>query len=254
MKLIDLLAILGALAWTPHLFGIVKQWLTKSKIRVITQRNAEIGFTTFGPIFNIRLAFSVEHKDIVISDFKLRIKHESGEERLFEWQAITQQVGKMTTPDSKVIPYEKEQSVLAIKLNKKDIEERFIKFHETSFISTKQDYETKVAKKFTYLKDEGKYNPTEFLREPEMIDLYSFNKHAFPWKQGRYTVSLEIKSPEKFKIVDNILEFNLLPIDIEELSKNKDFIELEYKRLFIGSLDEDENIIWNWRHPLLIKT
>ena len=90
MKLIDWIAVLGALAWTPHLIGMFKQWIIKSKIRVITHRNAEIGFTTFGPIFNIRLAFAVEHRDIVVSDLKIRLKHESGEEKVFEWQGITQ--------------------------------------------------------------------------------------------------------------------------------------------------------------------
>tara|TARA_R110002095_G_scaffold103626_4_gene90832 strand:- start:47 stop:349 length:303 start_codon:yes stop_codon:yes gene_type:complete len=93
MKLIDWIAILGALAWTPHLVGIVKNWLTKSKVRIITQREVEIGFTTYGPIFNLRLAFSVENKDIVISDLKICVTHESGEERIFEWEGITQHMG-----------------------------------------------------------------------------------------------------------------------------------------------------------------
>jgi len=254
MKLIDWIAILGALAWTPHIIGIIKQWMTKSKIQVITHRNSEIGFTTYGPIFNIRLAFAVEHKDIVISDLKIKVKHESGEERIFEWQGITQQIGKMTTPDASVMPFEKEQSVLAIKLTKKDIEERHIRCQETSFISTKQEYEIKALKKLTYLKDEGKYDADTFLREPEMKELYSFNKQAFPWKQGKYTVTIEIQSPEKFEIVDNVREFSLTPLDIEGLSKNKDFIEPEYRRMLSGSIGKNEHIVWQWRYPALIKT
>lgn len=119
MTAIDWIAILGALAWTPHLIDMIKKWITKAKIRVITQKSAEIGFSTFGPIINIRLAFSVDHRDIVISDMKIRLKHESGEEKLFEWQGITQQVGKMTAPGAGVMPIEKENSVLAVKLNQK---------------------------------------------------------------------------------------------------------------------------------------
>jgi len=119
VKIIDWLAILGALAWTPHLIGILNSWLTKSKIRIITQKNVEIGFTTFGQIFNLRLAFAVENKDIVITDLKVKLRHESGEEKTFEWQGITQQIGKMTMPDSGVMQQEKEHSVLAIKLKSK---------------------------------------------------------------------------------------------------------------------------------------
>ena len=115
MKAIDWIAILGALAWAPHLIALIRDWITKSKVRVITQREVEIGFTTYGPIFNLRLAFSVENKDLVISDLRVRLTHESGEERLFEWQGMTQHMGRMTLPDASAMPIEKEQTVLAIK-------------------------------------------------------------------------------------------------------------------------------------------
>jgi hypothetical protein len=254
VELIDWIAVFGALAWTPHLLSIFKQWITKSKIRVITHRNAEIGFTTHGPIFNIRIAFSVEHRDIVVSDLKIRLKHESGEEKVFEWQGITQQVGKMTAPDSSVMPFEKEQSVLAIKLNEKEIEERFIKCQEASFIASKQEYESKAIKKIAYLKAEDKYDAKAFLREQEMTELYSFNKHAFPWKQGKYLVTIEIQSPEKFEIVDDKREFLLSHLDIEELAKNKDMIERDYQRIMLGSQEGGEEIVWQWRSPSLVKT
>lgn len=222
--------------------------------RIITQKSVEIGFTTFGPIFNIRLAFAVEHKDIVVSDIRIRLKHESGEERLFEWQGITQHLGKMKLPDSRDMPYEKEHSVLAIKLNQKDIEERFVRFQEPTFINSQREYIEKATRKMVYLKAEEKYNAEKFLREQEMTDLYNFNKHAFPWKQGRYRVTIEMHSPEKFEVIDNVREFDFTPIDIERLEKNKEQLEIDYKRLVVG-LDEDEDdAIWQWCNPVLIKT
>ena len=148
MTFIDWLAVLGALAWAPHLIGLVRDWLVKSKVRIITQRQVEIGFTTYGPIFNLRMAFSVENKDIVISELKIRLTHESGEERIFEWQGITQYLGKMTLPDAVAMPFEKEQSVLAIKLNQKDIEERFIRFQESLFLINQNEQLAKVIKNY----------------------------------------------------------------------------------------------------------
>ena len=251
MNLIDWLAILGALAWTPHLLNLLRDWLTKSKVRVITQREVELGFTTYGPIFNIRLAFSVENKDIVISDLKIRLTHESGEERVFEWQGITQHMGKMTLPDSSAMPFEKEQSVLAIKLNQKDIEERFVKFQDPAYLATQREYASKAAKKMAYLKAEEKYKPEAFLRESEMTDLYSFNKHAFSWKSGKYTASIEMQSPEQFDLVDNVRVFDLTPLDIEKMEKNKDLLELDYKRIIAGG---EEKITWQWCNPALTKT
>jgi len=70
-----------------------------------------------------------------------------------------------------------------------------------------------------YLKSEGKYDPVKFLREQEMTDLYSFTKHAFPWKQGKYTVTIEMQSPENFSLVGNQRKFSLTSADIEKLEK-----------------------------------
>ena len=151
------------------------------------------------------------------------------------------------------MPFEKEQSVLAIKLNEKEIEERFIKCQDASFIASKQEYESKAIKKIAYLKAEDKYEAEVFLREQEMTELYSFNKHAFPWKQGKYQVVIEIQSPEKFEIVDDKREFLLSHLDIEELSKNKDMIEQEYQRMMLGSQDGDKEVVWQWRKPSLVK-
>lgn len=253
MKIIDWIAILGALAWLPHAISASRNWLAVAKIRIITHKNAEIGFSTFGPIFNIRLAFAVEHKDIVISDMKIRIKHESGEEKVFEWQGITQQVGKMTAPGAGVMPFEKEQSVLAIKLNQKEVEERFIRCQESSFIVKKEEYEEKCVKKISYLKSENKYDAKAFLREQEMTELYSYIKHAFPWKQGKYVMTIEIQSPEKFRLIDNGREFLLSHLDVEELSKNKNQIEEAYKCNAESNSEEKKEPVWLWRYPLLIK-
>jgi hypothetical protein len=254
LEFIDGIAILGALAWTPHLITLIKNYLTKPKVRIITSRSAEIGFTSLGPILNLHLAFSVEHKDVVVSDLKIRLKHSSGEERIFEWQGIKQSVGTMTTPDAGSMPFEKEHSVLAIKLNQAQIEERFIRFQDVAFITSKKKYENDAIKKIAYLKAERKYDADEFLREQEMTELYSFNKHAFPWKEGEYIASIEIESPEEFILADNVRNFSLSSVDIEELSKNKDMIEMDYKRMLVAQKEGDPEIAWQWRSAMLIKT
>ncbi|MDF9401588.1 hypothetical protein [Vibrio sp. 1180_3] len=252
MEFVDVAAVLGALAWTPHLISVARNYFTKSKIRIITNKTAEIGFTTYGPIFNLRIAFSVENKDIVVSDLIVKLKHESGEERVFAWQGITQSVGKMTTPEA-TVPFEKEQSVLAVKLNQFNIEELFIRCQEPKFIAEKQEIESIAVEKLTYLKDENQFEIASFLRSQEMIDLYKYNKQAFPWKAGKYTLTFELSSPQDFTLVDNERTFLLSTLDVEELSKNKDMIESEYRRNVPGG-EEKEGVKWEWRYPQLIKT
>ena len=252
MTFLDVVAILGALAWTPHIFKVISNIFSVAKVRVIAQRTTEIGFTTFGPIFNIRLAFAVETKDIVISEIKLRLTHEGGDEKLFSWQGIVQHMGRMTLPNA-VMPYEKESSVLAIKLNQKDIEERFIRFQDPLYIDGQREYLYRADKKRSYLIAESKYDPKAFLREPEMAEIYNFNKHSFPWKIGKYCVKIEISSPEKFKVIDNKFEFNLSSMEVEMLQKNKEFLELDYKRFVYVPLEDNEEFEWQWVNPPLVK-
>lgn len=253
MKIIDWIAILGALAWSPHLISIVRSYLTKPEVRVITQKIAEIGFTTYGPIFNMRIAFSVKNHDVVISNFRAKITHESGEEKLYEWQGLKQQVMKMHTNDGS-IPYEKENSVLAIKLNQREVEERIIQCQEVSFMIGKRDIEDKALKRLSFDREQENYDPKVFLKCQESIDVYNYIKHAFSWKSGKYKVVFELESPEKFNIVDNEYEFTLMPMDIEELEKNKESIEQDYLNSFIKQEDPDyKEVRWNWRNPSIHK-
>ena len=253
MKIIDWVAILGALAWTPHLISLIKSYFTKPEIRIITQKLAEIGFTTYGPIFNIRIAFSVKNRDVVISNFRIKVTHESGEQKNYEWQGLRQQVMKMHTSDG-AIPYEKENSVLAIKLSQREVEERIIQCQELSFVAGKRDIEDKAKKRLSYDREQEGYDPLKFLKCQEAIDVYNYIKHAFTWKSGKYKVVFELESPESFNIVDNEYEFTLTPMDIEELEKNKKSIEQDYLNAFVASDNEAyKQVHWNWRNPSIYK-
>lgn len=253
MKIIDWIAILGALAWMPHLISMIKSYFTRPEVRIITQKIAEIGFTTYGPIFNMRIAFSVKNHDVVVSNFRIKVTHESGEEKLYEWQGLKQQVMKMHTNEGS-IPYEKENSVLAIKLNQREVEERIIQCQEISFIAGKKDIEDKAIKRLSYDREQDGYDSLEFLKSQESIDVYSYIKHAFTWKAGKYKVVFELESPEEFNLAGNEYEFTLMPIDIEELERNKKFIEQDYINAFVmDTHPAHKSVHWNWRNPSLHK-
>ena len=57
MKIIDIIAILGALAWLPQIFAWIYHWLQKPKIQIFNEEEAEVGFIKFGNAFNIRISF-----------------------------------------------------------------------------------------------------------------------------------------------------------------------------------------------------
>ncbi len=254
MDIINWIAILGALAWLPHLILLIRNLLTKPQIRVIAPRNVSVGFTTYGPIFNLHLAFSVKNKSIVVSSLKIKLEHESGEEKKFEWQGIQQELMKMRAPDGSILPYQKDNSVLAMKLNEKDIEERFIQFQDPSFQTAKYDHETKLVKTVTYLTEQQTYDPRTFLDTQDMQEFFQFIKQAFSWKVGIYKVTVEINSPDQFNLIDNRYEFILSPVDVAELEKNKDHIRHDHENILVPQTEEEHKpVIWNWINPTLKK-
>ena len=255
MGLFDILAILGALAWLPFLIKVIRDILIIPEVRIITQRSAEIGFTTFGPIFNTRIAFAVSHKDLVISSIKIKLKHESGEIKIFSWQGIIQRLGEMRVYEGSSIPWEKEQSVLAIKLNQKEVEERLIRFQEDDYHAKKDEYDIKSMKKLAYLQEKGGDYNEEFLKSEEIKDLILFIKQWFNWKQGEYEIIFDVESPDNFKLKDNVYKFLLTPMDIEALEKNKGLIELAYEDFVNFDLPgyNQNKPLWNWRNPIIRK-
>lgn len=253
MSIIEISAILGALAWIPHLFKIIKGLVTTPEIRLLPQKNVELGFTVFGPIFNLRIAFATKHRDIVVSSVNIKLRHEGGDERNFSWQGIIQTMGAFRNYEGATIPWEKENSVLAIKLNEKEVEERLIRFQEENYHLKKEDFDTRVAKKLAYLFEKKEYTPDDFLNTEEITDVVSFIKQWFHWKQGEYTAIFELESPEKFRLINNIFNFYLTPLDIEILEKNKEFILTSIENELKSNVKDYElkPIPWGWRNPQL---
>ena len=255
MKPFEWIALIGAFAWLPHVFAFLRDIFSKTEIRIITGKTVELGFTTLGAILNLRVAFAVKNKDIVISGIKLCLKHESGEEKVFSWQGIVQNMLQMKNPEGGLIPFEKELTVLAIKLAPKEIEERFIRFQDQAYHTNKEVYEMKSAKKLIYMQESGDTDYDAFLKSEEMKDLYSFIKQSFNWKSGNYSVIFEIESPESFILKDNEYKFELTSIDVEHIEKNKGLIERSYEYLLKPKKEDEvrQELVWAWRNPVLTK-
>lgn len=254
MTIFEVVAIIGALAWMPPIISLISRALKKAIIQVNTAKEAEIGFTSFGPIINLRIALSVEHNDIVLSSLVLKVCHESGETRLFSWQGIIQNLGRLNNPGVGTIPYEKENIVLAIKLNTKDVEERFIRFQEERYLSQKQELLEKIRQKIIFLKNTETFNPEIVINSEEFHELLRFNQQSFGWKIGKYEICLQAKSKTKFAMINNKFTIELDQLDIESMQKNIEYNKMAYiNEVKAGSPGyEFVEIQWNWVNPKII--
>ncbi len=251
MSLIEVAAVVGAFAWAPPIFSAIRNWLTKPEIRVITQATPEIGYTVLGPIINLQIALTVQHKDIVVTGMQLQVRHESGTKTLFSWQGIVQRMGTMTNPQIGVMPYEKELNVLAMKVSLKDVEERFIRFQNPEFLDRKTEIEAVSLKKLAHLRQSNTFEGEGFLRSQEMADLYSYTRQAFPWKPGTYHLSIILESPDKFTVLDDQYSFILTPLQIQQLEGNLNLVEPYYANEILPPEDgkETKKVQMNWVYP-----
>lgn len=252
MSFIDIAAVVGALAWIPPIFVAFRNWMTRPEIRVITQPSPEIGFTTLGPILNLRVALTVNHKDVVITGITLKVTHETGEETAFSWRGIVQPMGKFNYPQLGTVPFEKELNVLAMKVSLKDVEERFIRFQSLDYLSSKAGIEAPANKRLAYLQGEETFDGASFLKGQEMTDVYSFIKQAFSWKPGGYRVKVMLESPDAFEILDDEYAFMLSSLHIQKLSANLNSIEQAYANEILSlktSSGDSAQVAWNWIYP-----
>ena len=251
----DLAAVIGALAWIPPIFVGVRSWVTRPSIRVITQPAPEVGYTALGPIINLRIALTVTHKDIVVTSISLRVTHESGTESLFAWRGIVQRMGTINYPQIGAIPFEKESSVLALKVSLKDIEERFIRFQNLEYLRSKEVLDTVSVKKLAFLRQAQLLDVPLFLKGQEMTDVYAFIRQSFSWKPGGYRVQVLLESPDVFTVLDDEYTFTLSPLQVKNLSDNLCHIEPYYLNEIVPPPPEnpERQISWNWVYPEMQK-
>lgn len=255
VSIFEIAALLGALAWLPYIFNLLKNYIIKPEIKIVLQKYAELGFTSLGHIFNIKIAFSVKHKDVVISGIRIKILHESGDEKFLSWQGITQRFFELKREGSSY-PMEREQSVLAIKLNQKDIEERFIRFQDGNYLLKKHEYEQSIFRKTSNLQKSDSLNFESVVKLEEYQNMLTYIKQSYNWKPGKYKLSFLLESPDKITVLDNEYSFELNNMDIESLEKNKEFIKKSYEQIYkilTKSEEKEEDIFWNWVYPFIKK-
>jgi hypothetical protein len=160
-------------------------------------------------------------------------------------------MGVMTNSQTGPMPIEKELNVLAMKVPVKDVEERLIRFQNQDFLRRKADLEATSLKKMAYQRESNTFLADDFLRCQEMTELYSYNRQSFSWKPGAYQVKVIIESPDNFSLLDDEYTFSLTSLNIQEISKNLNYIE-QYYANEVSPLKEGEcikNISWNWVYP-----
>ena len=75
----EIVAYIGAAAWLPQIATWIYRKVVQPIVTIVPDKYAEVGFTSYGPIFNMRMAFSAENKDVIVDGFELLLQHSDGD-------------------------------------------------------------------------------------------------------------------------------------------------------------------------------
>ena len=249
MKPEEIAAYIGAAAWLPQIATWIYRALVKPKLRVVPDQFAEVGFTALGPIFNVRMAFLVENRDLIIDDFELVARHEDGESRTFRWAGLGETFSEITDSSGNRQIVSRDQSPIALKVVVQALLEKIVRFQEPRFHKSDTATTRALVAHFNFLKQKAPDNfVPDVLSSKEFFAVVDGRQKWFAWKAGQYTLTLRPTSPQKFKLVESTYSFELSVVDIEQLKRNITTINSEIRNVVNSNLKDykAEPVVWQW--------
>ncbi|OGT38342.1 MAG: hypothetical protein A3F11_05820 [Gammaproteobacteria bacterium RIFCSPHIGHO2_12_FULL_37_14] len=226
----DVIAGLGAAAWIPQIITWVYNAATKPVLTITPDRTVSIGYTLFGPIFNLRLSINVDKKDTLIDFIGVEIQHESGTKHTLEWTGMTEFFSevKNSAGDNQII--QRDIVPISVKLSTLSLIERFFRFQDSSFIQRNKSELDKLMEQQQFMQNKSATYHDDFLSSKEVDDYIKFMRSNFYWQAGSYTASFLIRSPAPSKLKPCKYQFKLTQDNVDMLKKNLEEIkaDIEY--------------------------
>lgn len=251
---IDVAAIVGAGAWLPQVVGWIHRAATKPTLTVVPDKTASIGFTAYGPIFNLQLALAVDRKDIIVTRLGFKLIHDTGEQREFSWRGMTETFSAIR--DNSGIEqgrFEKDQTAIALKVTTGGLVEKFFRFQEDKFWHHVEPILKAAVQHKKFLESQKPNYHDEFLRSKEHHLLVNAHKEFFGWRAGTYKVLFSIDSSHRPRVRPPRFEFELSQADVDALRTNLDLIGPNYEQQVRAGVpgNDSTTISFVWRNPNL---
>lgn len=248
MKPKEIAAYIGAAAWLPQIAVWIYRAVIKPKLRIIPDQFAEVGFTAYGPIFNVRMAFLVENRDLIVDGLNLSLRHEDGETRLFRWAGLGETFSEITDSAGNRQIVSKDQSPIAIKVVVQALLEKLVRFQEPRFHQVDGENTRALVAQFNFLK---KKSPDSFVQEvltsKEYFAVVDGRQKWFGWKPGRYELTLHPTSPQKFTLLESTFAFELNTVDLEHLRKNVALLDTQIRNIISSNLSAFVTVPIDWQ-------
>ncbi len=248
MKPLDWVAIVGAAAWIPQVLGWIARKLAKPSLRLVTGIAPEIGYTTFGTIFNLTCAISAEKKDAIIERVICTLEHERGQRINLNWVRLSETFSQISGPEG-TAEVGKHQPAIALKVGTLILAEKIIGFNDRAFQEQIRTGSALVAERLALLRGNAHANPEqEIFASREFADLLGLWDRNFAWQEGRYTARVAINIVGVKKPTICPLRFTLSTNEIQRLRSNVAEVG-RFQRDLIQVPAEPPTYNWNWVYP-----
>jgi hypothetical protein len=252
----EIAAYVGAAAWLPQIIVWLYKAIIKPKLRVVPNQFGEVGFTNYGPIFNVRMAFFVENRDLIIDGIDLLVRHEDGESHEFRWAGLAETFAETTDASGNKQIVGKDQTPIAIKVGTDSLLEKFVRFQEPRFHVADGKTTRELVSHFGFLKQrEPDAFVSQVLASKEFFSVVDQRQKWFWWKPGRYQVTLKPSSPQAFNLEGATFAFELTSIEVDSLRKNIPLVQTEISNIINSNVPDSkpEQITWQWANVAMLR-
>lgn len=239
----DWLAIIGACSWLPTIINWIKEYYTKPKLTIITGNQIEIGFTSFGPIINLGIAFLSETKKSIIKKIELELVHENNDTQFFSWMWFEEILYSMDLPDLQQINTKRNQNANAVRIGIDELVEKKVGFQQNIFKNEYDKLNKQLLEDGIQLFQMNK-NLEDLKLQSSYRKLQELLKNSFNWKVGKYKVKIKAHISSNDLKFNHEFDFTLNSLDIKLLSANIENCQLNIDKSFINSNIETKQ--WQW--------
>jgi hypothetical protein len=245
----EIAAYIGAAAWAPQILTWVYRGMIKPVAEIIPEKNVQLGFTTFGPIFNIRLSLSAAKKDAIIDGIEVELRHEGGDLHTLTWTGMRETFSEIVDETGNRQLVEKDQPAIALKVTTALLMEKFVRFQDLSFHEHARAAGNALAEHMSYLKKQGDDYRDTAVKSKQFLDVKDLCRKYFWWRSGAYAFNFRIKSRHDARLKAESFECTLTQQDTDALQSNLDLISISVEDTLKSDMPDFQPrpLAWVWR-------
>lgn len=247
MKLIDIVAVLGALAWVPQIISWIYNWMKKPKISIYHDGEAEVGYIKNGNAFNLRFSFLTREKHALIDDIELILTDKDGAHHTLKWMWYSETFYELQGPAGNST-MAKQQNAIAINAFKDVLIEKFIGFQSIAFLEKRKLLAYKLTTFIENHRANGEIDIDAIKRSHEYNELIRLYKNSLLWKSGEYSAVAKIHIADTNGTIEHKFKFRLSDLEIETLNKNIEFAKSVIDCEFVDTTQQLTGS-WLWAKP-----